>query len=225
MPIGTAPAIAASPVLPVPVAAPLQPALPAAGAAGRVFAAAIHAAAVPARAQSATDEQDPMVAAMLAGSAVGGVVAPVAAGSSGPLDLGHPGWPTQMAERIEALRDAADATSTSIRISPDALGPVDLQVRRDGDRVHVHFEAANPATRAMIADAQPQLAAAAADRGLKLGQTSVGGGGLSGGGRQPDGQTGDGASARQRTPAPATRNPARSTAAASAVAGSETRIA
>ncbi|WP_375380729.1 flagellar hook-length control protein FliK [uncultured Sphingomonas sp.] len=225
-----------------------QPML-ASGAAGRVFAAALHAAAGPAAAsaQGAGEDHDPMVAAMLAGSAVAQAV-PVAAAQGAGFDMSQSGWPTRMAEQIEALRDAADATSTSIRVIPDALGPVDLQVRRDGDQVHVHFSAANPETRTLIADAQPQLAAAAADRGLKLGQASVGGGaadwsssagqngagqnawGQNAGGQNAGGQNAGGQGApgqdqpaRRSTPASARSAPPLS--AASDDAATDTRIA
>ncbi len=206
----------------------------ASGSAGRVFAAALHAAAVPAatHAPGGGEDHDPMVAAMLAGSATVQAPPMVAARGTG-VDLSQSGWPTRMAEQIEALRDAADATSTSIRVIPDALGPVDLQVRRDGDQLHVHFSAASPETRTLIADARPQLAAAAADRGLKLGQTSVGGnaanwGAGSGTNQNAGGQgtTGQGSGnqpARRSTPA--STSAATVLPAASDDAATDTRIA
>ena len=100
------------------------------------------------------------------------------------LDTADRRWPHAMAEQIEKLRDAADSQSTRIRLLPDALGPVDVAVRRDGDQVHVHFAAADAQTRQLLADAQPRLADAAEARGLKLGRTDVSGGDLTGGDRQ-----------------------------------------
>ena len=93
-----------------------------------------------------------------------------------PLDMGRHGWPQAMIERIEALRDAADAVDTSIRIVPDKLGTIDVSVRRDGDVTHVHFAAEQAQTRTILADAQPRLAELADSRGLKLGQSSIDGG-------------------------------------------------
>jgi len=105
--------------------------------------------------------------------------APIAAPAvSGPIDVRHERWPTTMIERIEIIRtavaEAADAADTRIRLIPDALGAIDVDVRRDGDTLHVRFTADQPQTRALLHDAQPRLAEAAEQRGLKLGQTSIG---------------------------------------------------
>lgn len=90
-----------------------------------------------------------------------------------PLDMGRHGWPQAMIDRIEALRDAADAVDTSIRIVPDKLGTIEISVRRDGDVTHVHFNAEQAQTRNILADAQPRLAELADARGLRLGQSSI----------------------------------------------------
>jgi flagellar hook-length control protein FliK len=81
-----------------------------------------------------------------------------------------------MVDRIEALRDTPSSRETSIRLSPDALGTVNISIRQEGDRVHVHFTADNAAARAALADAQPRLAELAESRGVRLGQTTVDGG-------------------------------------------------
>jgi flagellar hook-length control protein FliK len=151
-----------------------------------LFASAIHAAALDER-----RAREPVAVAPAAPAPDASAVAAPAA----PVDLARADWPERMLGHIERLRDVAELTSTRIRVSPDALGPIDLQVRRDGDAVHVHFHAAEPDTRALLNDARPQLAQAAAERGVRLGQTSVGGGP----GEQPG--------ARRDAPAP--RAPAR----------------
>jgi flagellar hook-length control protein FliK len=71
------------------------------------------------------------------------------------------------------LRDEANARDTRIRLVPDALGGVDVSLRKDGDTLHVHFTADTQATRTLLTDAQPRLAELADARGVKLGQTSV----------------------------------------------------
>ncbi|MFM9828387.1 MAG: flagellar hook-length control protein FliK, partial [Sphingomonas sp.] len=48
-----------------------------------------------------------------------------------------------------------------------------------------HFAAEAAATRTALADAQPRLAAIAAERGLALGQTTVGGGSDNGDRQRP----------------------------------------
>ncbi len=101
----------------------------------------------------------------------------VADAQQAPLDMRQERWPHAMIERIEMLRDAADAVDTRIRLVPDALGAIDVSVKKDGDTVHVHFNAEQAATRTLLADAQPRLAELAEARGLKLAQGSLGDGG------------------------------------------------
>jgi flagellar hook-length control protein FliK len=90
------------------------------------------------------------------------------------LDMGRQDWPQKMIDRIEALRDDANANDTSIRLKPDALGRIDVSLRTHADgAVTVRFAAEQPTTRALLADAAPQLSAAAEARGIRLTGTSV----------------------------------------------------
>ncbi|WP_404336152.1 flagellar hook-length control protein FliK [Sphingomonas sp. MMS12-HWE2-04] len=114
-------------------------------------------------------------------------VAPAAQAGDAMLDLRRREWAGQMVEQIEALRDAAPTRETRIRLAPEALGTVDVSIRHEGDRVHVHFATETPAARQAIAEAQPRLAEIAEARGLKLGQTSVDTG-SAGQGSNPQGQ-------------------------------------
>ncbi len=98
----------------------------------------------------------------------------VADAQQAPLDMRQERWPHAMIERIEMLRDAADAVDTRIRLVPDALGAIDVSMKTDGDTVRVHFNAEQAVTRMLLADAQPQLAELAEARGLKLSQGSLG---------------------------------------------------
>ncbi|MCP8891807.1 flagellar hook-length control protein FliK [Sphingomonas faeni] len=98
----------------------------------------------------------------------------VADAQQAPLDMRQDRWPHAMIERIEMLRDAADAVDTRIRLVPDALGAIDVSVKTEGDTVRVHFNAEQAATRTLLADAQPRLAELAEARGLKLSQGSLG---------------------------------------------------
>jgi flagellar hook-length control protein FliK len=102
------------------------------------------------------------------------------------LDMGRQDWPQKMIDRIEALRDDANANDTSIRLKPDALGRIDVSLRTHADgAVTVRFTAEQPTTRALLADAAPQLNAAAEARGIRLTGTSVdlSGSGMTGGDR------------------------------------------
>lgn len=115
----------------------------------------------------------PDAAALLATAAATPAVAAPASGEQPTLDMRQEHWPHDMIGQIERLRDTADAADTRIRLVPDALGQVEVNVRREGDTLHVRFNAEQAQTRALIADAQPRLAEAAEARGLRLGQTSV----------------------------------------------------
>lgn len=115
-------------------------------------------------------------------------VAAAADVQQGALDMRRQEWMGQMVEQIEALRDAGPARETRLSLSPEALGKVDVSIRQDGDRIHVHFATETQAARQLIADAQPRLAELAEARGVRLGQTSVDSGGAGQGSRerQPD---------------------------------------
>lgn len=95
----------------------------------------------------------------------------------GVLDMRRQEWAGQMVEHIESMRDAGPARETRLSLAPEALGKVDVSIRQDGDRVHVHFVAETQAARQLLTEAQPRLAELAEARGVKLGQTSVDGGG------------------------------------------------
>lgn len=118
-----------------------------------------------------------------------GQFAPVAAGAPAALPVGSTQQPgidlTQdqglhrMIDRIEHLRDAFNASDTRIRLIPDALGPVDISVRRDAasDMVRVHFSAAEAGTRQLIAEAQKRLIELAETRGVRIERATVDSGG------------------------------------------------
>ncbi len=100
-------------------------------------------------------------------------VTAMSATDQAPLDLTREDWTGQMIERIATLRDSAEAADTRIKLAPENLGALDISIRRDGDRIHVHFNAENPAARQLLSEAAPRLAELAEARGVKLGQTSV----------------------------------------------------
>ena len=162
---------------PSPLVIPQQVAAgaPATRTAAQVFAAAISASfdtpAVPRAADPAA-----MQAQTAATEQLRTTVQAMSGADQAPLDLSRDDWAGKMVDRIAALRDAAEAADTRIRLAPENLGNVDVSIRRDGDRLHVHFTAENPAARQLIADAAPRLAELAEARGVKLGQTSVDGG-------------------------------------------------
>ncbi|KQM19959.1 hypothetical protein ASE73_04180 [Sphingomonas sp. Leaf24] len=102
------------------------------------------------------------------------VSAPVTAAQP-HLDTRQPQWVEGMIDRIETLRDASPTQGeTRIRLSPDALGDVEVAIHTTEDgRVHVHFSSENADAGRLLADAQPRLLQMAEARGLKLGGMQV----------------------------------------------------
>ncbi|RMB34635.1 flagellar hook-length control protein FliK [Sphingomonas sp. PP-F2F-G114-C0414] len=189
--------------------AAVQPQPGTVASASQVFGAAIQAA----KARDERDQTDPTAPSIAPGAPVSPLTIKTAEAQQTPLDMRQERWPHAMIERIEILRDAADATDTRIRLIPDALGAIDVSMRKDGDTVHVHFNADQAATRALLQDAQPRLVELAEARGLKLGQGMLGDSAAS--------------SSQQRTPT-APHTPNRPTTAPAAViddAHEDTRIA
>ena len=189
--------------------AAIQPQPGTVASASQVFGAAIQAAT---KARDERDTTDPTAPSIAAGAPISEPAIKTAEAQQAPLDMRQERWPHAMIERIEILRDAADATDTRIRLVPDALGAINVSMRKDGDTVHIHFNAEQAATRTLLADAQPRLAELAEARGLKLGQGALG-----------DGNAG---SSQQRAPVPS-QIPNRTTTTAAMItdAADNTRIA
>lgn len=208
-------------------AAPAAPApvLPAAvfKSAGRVFADAIH------RAVSAIDPAPSLpcdATALMAAGPITAAPATAVASPTAPIDMTRELWPQAMVSRIEQLRDMMDAADTRIRLIPDALGAIDVSLRRDGDTVQVQLVAEQPQTRALIAEAQPRLAELAEARGVKLQQAGTDA--QATGGQLGHGQFGAGQGQRQPQPQPQTPQPAappRTRTAAGTDAETEQRVA
>ncbi|QKR98984.1 hypothetical protein F9288_04490 [Sphingomonas sp. CL5.1] len=152
--------------------APAEPQVTRIAPAAQVFAAAIQRAAVEDR--PATGQ--PVLAAPPAGTDnTLHAVAATADSRHAALDMKQDNWPQQMIQRIDALRDAANANDASIRLIPDALGKIDVTLKREGDGVSVRLDAHQPETRQILADAQPRLTELAEARGIKLSATTGGG--------------------------------------------------
>jgi flagellar hook-length control protein FliK len=160
---------------PAPAAA--QAVQPVTQPAAQVFAAAMAAVvhAPPRREErEITDARTPLA---IASATIEALHTPAIAATvdakQGAFDLRQDSGLQGMIDHIEVLRDNADAGDTRIRLVPDALGAIDVSVRREGERVHVHFNAENAASARLLSEAQPRLADLAEARGVKLGQTSV----------------------------------------------------
>lgn len=164
----------------------------------QAFAAALAALSPrpPARDDDSRDSQEPIgalagLAAPTGGTMIAAAPPQVGDGQGAALDLRHDRGLRGMIDHIETLRDDANARDTRIRLVPDALGTVEVAVRRDGDAVHVRFSSASEATRVVLNDAQPRLAQLAEASGLRIAGSSV--------------DSGTGGQPQPRTPTPSPR--------------------
>ncbi len=172
--IADRPVDAPSPAVPrrVPVAPVVAPAASTAApamTAADLIPAALRPRAAPAPVVTVTDP------------ASVGLSAPVATASPAaepaPIDTHAAEWIEGMIEQIEVLRDArADGASatTRIRLSPDALGAVEIVLVGEGEAIEVRINADTAAARTLLAEAAPRLTDMAEARGLKLAQGDAG---------------------------------------------------
>jgi len=80
----------------------------------------------------------------------------------------------QLGERlVMAVRN--DMTRAEIRINPNELGPITIELHIDGNTAAVNFGAENNNTRNALQDSLPSLRDQLAREGLTLGESSVGG--------------------------------------------------
>ena len=95
------------------------------------------------------------------------------------LDTQATDWIEGMIEQIDVMRDAhaegaSETTTTRIRLSPDALGGVEIVLSGEGEAIDVRINADTAAARTLLAEAAPRLTDMAEARGLKLAQGDAG---------------------------------------------------
>lgn len=89
------------------------------------------------------------------------------------VDVLHPQAPRQMAETVAWHVPAQGAAEVQIRVNPEELGPVDVQLKLDGDKVSVRFDLADERVRDVVQSSLPSLSAMLSARGLQLDQAQV----------------------------------------------------
>jgi flagellar hook-length control protein FliK len=194
----------------VPIALPVTPLPPVIGLpvpAARAFAAAIAAATIPSA--RALQDDEPLDAVPTGASSIDIPVhrAGLADRLSSAIDTRSEDWTRALVERIDAVRDVANARDTRITLLPDALGKIQVALRQEGNAVHVAFTADVLATRTLLAEAQPRLAELAEARGLRLAESSISAG-SNGSGSAPGPGNGFGQTAdhRRATTSPRAEN-------------------
>lgn len=97
----------------------------------------------------------------------GMAVAAPAAADQGRLDMDRREWMATMIDRIETIR-ADGRQDVRIRLSPDALGSIDIRITERSGVADVQVTAEQASARAMLAEAAPRLTELAESRGLRL---------------------------------------------------------
>jgi flagellar hook-length control protein FliK len=87
--------------------------------------------------------------------------------------VGSPAWAHEVGQT--ALRMAAnDTQSISLRLNPEHLGPLDVQLRVDDGVAHLQFVATHADTRQALESSRATLDQMFGQQGMKLGEWSVG---------------------------------------------------
>jgi flagellar hook-length control protein FliK len=99
--------------------------------------------------------------------------------------VGTSAWSREVGQ--VALRMATtDLQSASLRLNPEHLGPLDVEVRVDKGVTHVAFNAVHADTRQALEASRTTLDQMFTSQGIKMGEVSVGGGSTDGRNAQAD---------------------------------------
>jgi flagellar hook-length control protein FliK len=85
-----------------------------------------------------------------------------------------PNWGHDVAGEIRVLANHRTESAT-LRLTPADLGPIEVQIRFDGDAASVQLAASHPETRAALESALPRLREMFAGHGLQLADAGVSG--------------------------------------------------
>lgn len=86
--------------------------------------------------------------------------------------VGTPGWSEEIGSRLTMMVEQGKHTA-SLRLSPEHLGPLEIQISMNDDQASVHFGAAHADTRAALENALPKLREMFASQGLSLADAGV----------------------------------------------------
>jgi flagellar hook-length control protein FliK len=90
-----------------------------------------------------------------------------------PIPLPSKHFAEDVGARLQWIAEQQGGEAT-LRISPEGLGPVEVRLKLDGDRVELGFTASQQDTRQALQDALPKLREMLAQQGLQLGHADVG---------------------------------------------------
>lgn len=97
----------------------------------------------------------------------------LAQGFPAPVPMPSPRFAEELGARLQWIAEQQGGDAT-LRISPEGLGPVEIRLKLDGERVDLGFSASQQDTRQALQDALPKLREMLAQQGLQLGDANVG---------------------------------------------------
>lgn len=89
-----------------------------------------------------------------------------------PLDIRQPQAPQRLADSVVWHLDQG-IQEVHIRLNPEELGPLEVKLRMDGEKVAVRFDMADASVRDVVQTSLPNLASLLSARGLMLDQAQV----------------------------------------------------
>ncbi|WP_454780807.1 flagellar hook-length control protein FliK [Legionella sp. WA2022007384] len=89
-----------------------------------------------------------------------------------PMEIDNPEWSNQFSERITWLGQQ-EVTGAIIKINPEDLGPLEINIKVINDTASVNITAHNHHVRDIIDQALPKLQAMMAEQGLNLSEVQI----------------------------------------------------
>jgi len=89
-----------------------------------------------------------------------------------PLSLEDPDWSASLGERVSWATESGLSEAT-IDLHPEELGPIRIRIETQGSLADVSFQAANAATRDLLAQSLPQLRGLLNGQGMDMGRSQV----------------------------------------------------
>ncbi len=89
------------------------------------------------------------------------------------VPFNSPQWGNELASRVVTM-SREQWSQAEIRVTPDELGPIEITLRFDGEKVHAHFGAVTPEAREALTSNMHRLRELLSSEGLNLGQSFVG---------------------------------------------------
>lgn len=89
------------------------------------------------------------------------------------VPFNSPQWGNELASRVVTM-SREQFSQAEIRVTPDELGPIEITLRFDGEKVHAHFGAVTPEAREALNSNMHRLRELLSSEGLDLGQSFVG---------------------------------------------------